>query len=150
MSIESEIAALDGMSTAELARRYTELHGRRPRTRHRRWLQKRIGYRLQEIKFGGLSMTAKRRLDELIAELGLPFDREDKPRPRGRNGALTPGMTLTREYRGEQIHVEVLAGGEFEWRGERFKSLSAVARAVTGQHLSGPRFFAIARPGRIA
>jgi hypothetical protein len=147
MSIEQEIAALDGLSTPELAGRYAELRGKPPRTRHRRWLQRRVAHLLQERALGGLSVAARRRLDALAAELELPFDRPEEAPRRGGNGALSPGTTLVREWRGQAIRVAVLEGS-FEWDGRRFGSLTAVAMAITGQHMSGPRFFAVAKPGR--
>jgi Protein of unknown function (DUF2924) len=54
----------------------------------------------------------------------------------------TPGTTITREYRGDRLEVKVLATG-FEYEGEVYKSLSAVAKAVTGQHWNGYYFFGL-------
>ena len=145
MSIEDQIAALESMPTPALAARYEELYGKPPRCRHRRWLQKRIAHRIQEIKFGGLSVTARARLESLIAELDLPLGREDKPQHKRGDGAPTPGTTLVREWRGRQIRVRVMGRNDFEWNGQRFRSLTAVVRAATGMHASGPQWFGLVK-----
>jgi hypothetical protein len=64
--------------------------------------------------------------------------------PTGPHDALPPpGTQIVREYKGEQLRVTVLPDG-FEFEGERFKSLSAVAKAITGQHVNGRAFFKLA------
>ena len=80
-----------------------------------------------------------------MAELNLPFGREETQAQRRRDGAVTPGTTLVRTWRGRQIRVHVLEDG-FEWDGQRFGSLTAVAKAVTGSHVSGPAWFGLTKP----
>ena len=144
MSIEQQIAALETMSSNELVDEYTTLHGRPPRCRYRRWLEKRVAWKLQERAYGGLSMAAKRRLEELISELHLPIHDEEKPRHSAKNGGLTPASTISRTWRGREIRVLVTEHG-FEHDGQLFKSLSAVARQVTGTRWSGPLFFGLSK-----
>jgi len=62
------------------------------------------------------------------------------------SGELLPGMVLKREYKGRTVRVTVLADG-FEWEGERYKSLTAVAKAVTGKHWNGFHFFNLRNNG---
>ena len=94
-------------------------------------------------RIGGLSNVAKRRIDELIAEMDLPFGlnaASAKVRP----GAPTPGTTVTRLWHGQEIVVHVLERG-FDWNGATYRSLTAVARAVTGAHWNGRIFFGLSK-----
>jgi hypothetical protein len=143
-----EINELRAMEVPALVERYREVHGKEPRVRHKAFLWKRIAWRIQEQKFGGLSEAAKRRLEELIAEIDLPLG----DRARTVTGVLRPkrapkgpavGTTIAREWRGQQITVRVVEGG-FEWNGVAYRSLSAVAKAITGTHWNGRLFFGLA------
>jgi len=95
-----------------------------------------IGYRLQEQKHGRISggtRTLLRQVAALAREGG-----GKKPMPR----KLTPGTRLVRDWRGEGHTVIVLADG-FEYDGQHWKTLTAIARAITGTHWNGPRFFGL-------
>ncbi len=142
-SMQAEIEELESLSVPELVERYTELWGQPPRTKNRRHLWKRCAWKLQENRFGGLSKKAKERLEVLIAELDLPLELKGRVRLNrvNRNG-LTPGTTLIRSWHGTEIRVEVQDNG-FEWTGELYRSLSAVARAITGTRWNGPLFFGL-------
>ena len=161
MDIEREQQRLEAMSTDELRDRYAELWDYEPRSRHRQYLIRKILWRMQADAEGGLVERA-RRLRARAAELAdLAHVRTTPPkgdhwpsRGAGRNtgqcvatvaAPLDPrlpsiGTTLTRRYKGRLVQVTVLADG-FEFEGERYRSLSAVARAVTGSHCNGYRFF---------
>ena len=150
-SLVDEVAELRVMPVAKLTKRYVEVFGREPRIKHRAYLWKRVAWRLQEQRLGGLSEVAKARLEELIAEIDLPL--EDKARTvtgklrSGRRAGLKIGSTLTREWRGQEVRVTVVDGG-FECGGVVYKSLSAVAAAMTGSHWNGRLFFGLtARKG---
>jgi hypothetical protein len=151
-TIPEEIDELRAMDVASLVARYEAVFGRAPRVKHREFLWKRIAWKIQELRFGGLSDAAKRRLDELIAEIDLPLS-ETRRTATGRL-AVAPkrnqpaaGTTITREWRGQQILVRVVESG-FEWEGVPYRSLSAVAKAVTGAHWNGNLFFGIGGPKR--
>lgn len=151
-TIPEEIAELRAMDVASLSARYETVFGRPPRVKHREFLWKRIAWKIQEQRFGGLSDAAKRRLDELIAEIDLPLS-ETRRTPTGRL-VVTPkrhqpavGTTITREWRGQQFAVRVVEGG-FEWDGVPYRSLSAVAKAITGAHWNGKLFFGIGESKR--
>jgi len=146
----AELLALRELSMPELVAKYQEVYGRPARVKHREYLLKRVGWRLQERRTGGLSTVAKARLEALIAELGPLFGPETRttsgrlvrpPKP----GAPAPGATFVREWRGQRISVHVDADGACIWEGRPFKSLSAAACAITGSHVSGPAWFGLTK-----
>ncbi|MBZ0153294.1 MAG: DUF2924 domain-containing protein [Planctomycetes bacterium] len=153
MTLANKIAELQNLSTAELAAKFERLHGRKPRYRSVPWLKKRIAFALQVEALGGLRGRARAELDRLAAEVRIP---ESAPTaavtggdaPTITNDNLRPGSILTREWRSRQIRVLVTTSG-FEFDGQRFGSLSAVAFAITGSKWSGKLFFGLtARGGR--
>jgi hypothetical protein len=154
-----QIAALQQLTVAELRQRYAELFGEPTGCGHRTWLIKRLAWRLQALAQGDLSERARRRAAELANDADLrlfppknlpstPAERlpalpaSDQPDPR----LPPPGSLLVRLYKGRKLQVRVLANG-FELEGERYPSLSAVAKAVTGSHCNGFLFFRLARQG---
>ena len=146
--MQHEMAELQGMTTHELAARYQEVWGRPPRVKHRRFLVKRILWKLEEARTGGLSKKARERLEELIADLDIDLGARTAsgtltPRRSSRKGSqLPPGTTIRRPWKGRDVIVRVLDDG-FEYEGEVYRSLSAIAKHVTASHLSGPRFFGL-------
>jgi hypothetical protein len=146
-----EVAALNRLSISKLRERYAEAFGEPPASSNRAWLARRIAWRLQERAFGGLSERAKRRAAELAddADLRVVPPRAKANTPTAAEPDVThdprlpaPGTVLTRAYKGKTLEVKVLSGG-FEFKGERYASLSAVAKAVTGSHLNGFAFFGL-------
>lgn len=96
-----------------------------------------IGYRLQEQKLGGVSRSTRSLLRQVAAGAGQGDGRKPLPRK------LTPGTRLVRDWRGVGHTVTVLEEG-FEYDGRHWKTLTAVARAITGSHWNGPLFFGLA------
>lgn len=151
MTLATQIAELQNLSTAELAAEFTRLHGRPPRYRSVPWLRKRISFALQVAAHGGLRGPARAELDRLAAEVRVPAS---APTVAATNGdgptttteALRPGTILTRDWRGRQIRVLVTTSG-FEFDGQRFGSLSAVAFAITGSKWNGRLFFELTTRG---
>lgn len=142
ISIASQVAALPTLSTADLWALWDRLHRARPDNPNRGYLESRIAYRLQEEAFGGLSSDTRRRL----ANIGIRYS-NIKTRRKQRDIHFAPGTVLVREW-GERDHkVSVTAEGLFEYEGRRFKSLSAVARHITGTPWSGPAFFGLRKQG---
>lgn len=157
--IERELAALETMTTTALGERYAELHGQPVRTRHRRYLIRKIAWRIQALAEGDLSERARRRAAELANDADVrlmpPRAAEVRTAPAGTasGGPVAggghpddprlpaPGTALVRQYKGRQVRVVVLPDGGFDWDGTKFKTLTAVAQAVTGQHMNGYRFF---------
>ena len=146
MNIADTIAALKDRSTAELAAEFERLYGRKPRYRSPVWMRKRIAFRVQENAYGGLPGAARAELERFAAEVQLP-EVATRANVRGNsakkpNGQPRPGTVLQREWRGQQIRVEVTVDG-FEWNGDRYGSLSAVAMAITGTKWNGRLFFGL-------
>ena len=144
MNIETQIAALAGLSVPELDAEYRRLFGRPPRRRHPEFLRKRICFQLQVAAYGGLPGPARAELERLAQDLQIPNaapqDRVRTDDRAGQAGRPRPGTVLQRNWHDRQIRVEVTGDG-FLFDGEHFASLSAIAKRVTGQHWSGPRFF---------
>lgn len=159
-SIEDQINALERMTTTELVARFAEVHGYPCRTRHRQYLIRKVAWRIQANAEGDLSERARRRAAELAddAEVRVMAPRTLVSPPQSGiaktvrrrvqgddhdDRRLPPaGSAIVREYRGRTIRVLVLPKDEgFEWNGERFRTLTAVAKKVTGSHLNGFRFF---------
>jgi len=150
--IENERAALSRMTAGELARRYAELFGEATRSWNRAYLNRKIAWKLQALAEGDLSERARRRAEDLAQ--GAPLRvMPPKARPSVQAGEVLsaklpsvdhrlppPGTTIVRQYKGRVLQVLVLTDG-FEFEGRRYPSLSAVAKAITGSHINGYRFF---------
>jgi len=157
-TVAAEVARLEKMPVSKLAKRFEQLFGQECRSRHKRYLIRRIAWRLQANAEGGLSERARQRAEELAndAEIRVTPPREKNAkstdsRPStikmdsGRDPRLPPpGNWIEREYKGRTIRVLVIADG-FEFQGKRYRSLSAIAKAVTGSHVNGFLFFRLWR-----
>jgi hypothetical protein len=161
MQIHHEIAALRRLNVKQLRARYAELFGDGTAATNKAWLVKRIAWRLQSLAEGGLSERAQRRAAELANDadvrLTAPRERATPPADGQRTETAVlrfkpddrlppPGTVLTRAYKGAVVQVQVLRQG-FEYQGKVYKSLSAVAKAVTGQHCNGYYFFRLGAQG---
>lgn len=156
-SIAKEIAALKRMSPTELRAKWTEVTGEEARTGNKQALIKRLAWRIQAKAEGGLSDRARRRAEQLAkdAEIRLTAPTENgttrtttAPLPRATDDRVPPpGSVITRQYKGGTVEVTVLDEG-FEHEGETYKSLSAVAKAVTGSHCNGYLWFKLGKYAR--
>ncbi len=153
LNITKEVAALEQLTVGQLQQRYVEVFSEPVRSRHKQYLIRRIAWRLQANAEGGLSERALRRAEELanIADARVTPPRVVTGRPKSAtepsasaaDRRLPPaGTAITRRYKGRTISVTVLPDG-FEYDGELYKSLSAVAKAITGSHMNGFRFFGL-------
>ncbi len=141
-SITAQIAHLPHLPMENLWALWDEFFDRRPGHHHRTYLENRIAYKLQERACGGLSATLRRKL-ERIGETG------EVPNHKRRNEhQVAPGTVMVREFNGLTYRVTALDDGRFELDGRPYKSLSAVARAITGTSYSGPVFFGLKAPHR--
>ncbi len=148
MNLTQELTALRRLAPRELRARYAELFGEQPSTKNRGWLLKRLAWRIQALAEGDLSQRARRRAAELAHDADLRTTAPRPPRaaqapapPAPADDRLPPpGTILARPYKGALVQVRVLAAG-FEHEGRVYRSLSAVARAVTGSHCNGFLFF---------
>jgi hypothetical protein len=153
MNVDREVAALRRLTVKELQGRYAELFGEATRCHNRDWLVKRVIWRIQAVAEGDLSERARQRAVELVrdadlrttiptikpvaakaevSERSVRFESDDRLPP--------PGTVITRPYKGDTVQVKVLPNG-FDFEGQVFKSLSAVAKAITGSHCNGYLFF---------
>jgi len=141
-----QIADLRELPIDTLRDRWRELLDTEPPRGYRRdALIRRIAYRIQEIAYGGVSDATRARLREHLEEIGedgVP-SKDARTARRGRSdGMPIAGTALVREWKGERHEVTVLAGG-VEYRGRPYRSLSAVAREITGTRWNGPLFFGL-------
>ena len=161
MNVGKELAALRRMAAGELRLRYAEVFGETTNTYHKEWLIKRIIYRMQALAEGDLSERARQRAAELANDSDLrchpPKPPTQKPtvvaptqsaqlQPGAESRIPLPGSTIVRVYKGETLEVKVLPSG-FEFEGDVYKSLSAVAKKITGSHCNGYLFFRLTKNG---
>jgi hypothetical protein len=158
-NVATEIAALARLRVSELRAKFAAVCGEATPSHNKVWLVKRLAWRLQALAEGDLSERARKRAAELIADadLRLSAPRADATQldtvpaqaPALRmptDDRLRPGTILTRCYKGRTLQVEVLEHG-FACDGQAYRSLSAVAKAVTGSHCSGHFFFGLTEKG---
>ena len=146
IAIPARIAALKTTSTPELKRQWRALFDTEPPPFNRRYLESRLAYRIQELAYGGLRPETIRRLERLGEELD-GGDRKTSRKRVDHTDRPIAGTRLIREWKGAEHIVTVTADG-FEWQGRPYRSLSAIARAITGTRWNGPAFFGIRKPGR--
>lgn len=137
LDIAAEIIRLESLALDRLREEWRRLHQTPPPKRlSRDVLLRGITYTMQENAFGGLSKAILRKLQPSSPNEASPTKKR-RPRP-----SFKPGTRLVREWHGVTQTVVILADG-VEWRGQRYRSLSVVAREITGAHWSGPRFFGL-------
>jgi len=142
------LARIGRMGVGQLRDQWRALYGTEPPPSYAKaQLVRRLAWRVQELRFGGLSDRARQRLHKIADGDDLAGGKKRPPRARRRR-ALAAGTRLVRQWRGVEHVVTALADGGFEWNGRRYRTLSAVAKAMTGQHVSGPRFFGLASTGK--
>jgi len=171
--VSAELTALTAMTIPDLQRRYHSLFGRPAPTNHRVFLLRRVAWELQVRWAGGLSDRATERLAELadvinpLTEAVIAASRRGASKPAGtamphdrgasracrritRNRSIRrpqSGTVIQRIYQGRRISVHVRED-DFEYDGRRYRSLSAIAKAVTGAHWNGWLFFGLTRQKR--
>lgn len=161
LNVGKEVAVLSRMTVGELRQRYAELFAETTQARNRTWLIRRIIWRMQSLAGGGLSEQARQRAEELAntSDLRVTAPRAPKLSPDAAERTTTvacpvkansrlplPGTLLTREYKVCLVQVKVVADG-FEFEGKLYKSLSAVAKKITGSHWNGFKFFNLQNEG---
>ncbi len=152
-AVDREIAGLESLDIAALQDRWRELYKLPSPFKIRSgFLRRAIAYRLQELLLGGLKLQTKRELRRIAERArlnrahsgGKPLADDasvaESILPRRR--ILSAGTRLLREWNGTTEVVDVLAEG-FGWRGKTYRTLSAVAVAITGTKWSGPKFFGL-------
>jgi hypothetical protein len=159
-TVRKEIEALRQMTLSQLRQKHAEVFGEETRSHHKMFLFRRIAWRIQALAEGGLSERARRRALEIAHDADLrvrapktafhrDVDFSSNAAVEGRLALQTDqrlpavGEEIARDYKGRSIVVKVREGG-FEYEGRIFKSLSAVARVVTGTKWNGFLFFGLA------
>jgi hypothetical protein len=134
--LASALASLPTLDRDALLERWRALYGK-PAPSHisRPILVRAIAYRMQEQVFGGLKPASRRLLQRVAEEI-----RSGRPITSVQSAALKPGTRLLRAWNGTTHEVIVLENGVL-FRGQHHRSLSKVARLITGSRRSGPRFF---------
>lgn len=166
MLIEQEIARLADLSRSDLVERWQRIYRTFPPKGIKRGLLERaIAWHMQERRFGGLPPAIKRQLDRSIAgnaanapdlKLGPVANSSKNPAHKSEGSeasspatsslplTLAPGTRLMREWNGRMYVVDVAEGG-FVFDGKEYRSLTAIAKRITGTNWSGPRFFGIVK-----
>lgn len=159
LDIDLEVARLQGMTVKQLREQFAAVFGESTNSKNRIWLIRRIAWQMQANVYGGLSERALQRARELAATSTI---RQTAPRARSVSSSgptvvrsvpfggdvrlPLPGAEISREYKGRTILVRVLPKG-FEFGGQIFKSLSSVAKHITGSHCNGYHFFRLGKEG---
>ena len=138
-SVMARVASLPTTPTPELKQMWRDLFHQEPPPFNRRFLETRLAYRIQELAYGGLKRETQKRL-ELLGEQ-LDGGKKEVRRRRQDNRPIA-GTRLIREWQGS--HCEVLVGVDyFDYQGRRYKSLSSIAKAITGTNRNGWAFFGL-------
>lgn len=135
-TVLGQLAALKSAPVSDLKQKWRDLFEREPPPYNRRFLENRLAYRIQELAYGGLSQETLERLDALADEL-------DGKKPKRRSpieNRPIAGTRLIREWRGVE-HCVTVRQEDFEYQGRPYKSLSAIARHITGTQWNGLVFF---------
>jgi hypothetical protein len=137
-SVLAQLAALKTAPVADLKQKWRDLFDREPPPYNRRFLESRLAYRIQELAYGGISEETIERLEAIADEL-------EGKRGRQRSDLINrpiAGTRLIREWKGLE-HCVTVRNSDFEYRGLPFKSLSAVAKHITGTQWNGLIFFGL-------
>ena len=138
-NVLARVAVLKQTPTPDLKVMWADLYGTEPPPYNRRFLESRLAYRIQELAYGGLKPETVRRLEELAEDLdGGNILKRRQPS----NNRPIAGTRLVREWQGVDHQVTVMVEG-FEFQGRPYKSLSAIARAITGTRWNGLIFFGL-------
>ena len=142
-NVLARVVALKTTPILELKQLWRDLFATEPPPYNRRFLETRLAYRLQELAYGGLKDSTVRRLEELGDQLD-----GGNPRVRSRRVDNRPlaGTRLIREWKGSN-HEVIVQPDYFEFNGRRYKSLSNIAREITGTVWNGWQFFGLKKAG---
>ncbi len=130
VKLDEQLAGIADLPRADLRRRWVNLTGRTAPKLSKKMLRMALGYEIQAKALGGLSANARRQLEgpALASPRAIP---------------LAPGMRLVREWHGTAHVVTIDEARQIHWNGKTWKSLSEIARVITGTRWSGPAFFGL-------
>lgn len=164
LNVGKELSELRRASVDGLRARYAEVFGEPTNGRHKDWLVKRIIWRIQSLAEGDLTERARQRAAEIVNDADVRRKAPKIPAAvaaaavaaaqtpitlvtaNGDRRVPIPGSVIIRVYKRKALEVHVLADG-FEFEGEKYKSLSAVAKQITGTHCNGYHFFRLKQVG---
>ncbi len=138
-TVMSQIIGLPNLPMPELKALWKQLFQSDTPTHNRQFLERRIAFRLQEIEYRKLNpqlLDRNRHRIQALIDTG-------KKKTLDRDIRLMPGTVLSREFRDRVHRVVVAAAGRYEYEGRSFRSLSMIAREITGTRWSGPVFFGV-------
>ena len=138
-SVVARVLALKTAPTADLKQMWRELFQTEAPPFNRRFLEVRLGYRIQELAHGGLRQETVKRLEKLGEQLD---GGKANVRRRRVDGRPIAGTCLIREWDGER-HKVIVHVDDFEYAGQRYKSLSRIAMIITGTNRNGWTFFGL-------
>jgi hypothetical protein len=141
-TVAAQVASLPTLPMADLWALWDRYFPRRPGKVNRTYLESRIAYKLQEAVYGELSAKTRQRLIQIGQQQSKIPQRQPKQVLQ-----FVPGTVMVREYAGGEHRVTVTAGGRFEYAGQSYRSLSAVARQITGTPWNGLVFFNVRNTG---
>jgi hypothetical protein len=144
MKVLAELAALPEKTTLELNQIWRNLFETDPPQAGKRYLVRRLAWRIQELAHGGFSESSETILDGLAKGEATP----KQSNVRSDTAIPAPGARMIREWKGVEHVVMVLDDG-FEYQNRKYRSLSGVAKAITGTHWSGPLFFGLRKGGKL-
>ncbi|MBM6595335.1 DUF2924 domain-containing protein [Microvirga pudoricolor] len=137
--LAAEIAGLKDRSLDELKRRYLEVRGvALPKFMRRSLMTRAVEHALREQVYGGLKPAAQKHLDRLVRQI-VPAHEKPPPKP---NRKIRSGTRLIREWQGT-VHEVMVSGDRYIWKGESYRSLSEIARLITGTRWNGWVFFGL-------
>ena len=162
-TMNQKLAALQQMGVTQLRAKYLEVFGEPTRTGNKAFLFKKLAWRIQSLAEGGLSERARRRAEELARDADIRTSVPKSPMVTtgaaqrtvtmalspadGRDRLPIPGTVLARTYKGKHVAVTVMADGTFDYEGQTYRSLSAIAKVITGSHWNGYLFFGLTSKG---
>ena len=127
-SVRRQLLAIANMSRPELCEKWRDLYGNEPPNSSKEFLCRRLSYRVQELFYGGLD-----------ADLQVVLT-SDAPKARPKKSVLRDGAKIFRDWHGTRYEVTV-RGNKYEYNGTLYRSLSGVAKAITGVLWNGKTFF---------
>jgi hypothetical protein len=154
--VSAQLSALVPMTAGELAERYREIFGEPTHSRNKDYLHKKIAWRIQELSEGGLSPRALAKIEELAPQAPARWrsskdERSAVSQVSGVRPTIerdprlpAPGSVIVRRYKGIEHRVNVLEDG-LEYNGERYVSLSRIARIISGTSWNGFLFFGLSK-----
>jgi hypothetical protein len=138
-TVLAQLAALKTAPIGALKQKWHDLFENEPPPYNRRFLEQRIAYRIQELAYGGLKPETLKRLRAIAEDIERGTTGRRRQSPDSRPVA---GTRLIREYQGVE-HCVTVRAQDFEYQGRPYKSLSAIARAITSTRWNGRAFFGL-------